>query len=73
MITYDEALQRVLNAVSPLPSIELALEEAAGLALAAPATARWDMPRWDNSAMDGFAIASNPEKNDAVFEIMGAP
>jgi molybdopterin molybdotransferase len=72
MITYDEALQRVLNAVSPLPPVELALEEAAGLALAAPATARWDMPRCDNSAMDGFAIASNPKKNDAVFEIIGA-
>ena len=72
MITYDEALQRVLKAVSPLPSTELALEEAAGLVLATPATARWDMPPCDNSAMDGFAIASNPEKTDAVFEIIGA-
>ena len=72
MITYDEALQRVLKAVSPLPSTELALEEAAGLVLATPATARWDMPPCDNSAMDGFAIDSNPEKTEAVYEISGA-
>ena len=72
MITYDDALQLVLKAVSPLPSIELALEDAAGLVLATPATARWNMPPCDNSAMDGFAISNTPEKTEAVFEIIDA-
>ena len=57
MISYAEALQKVLETVSPLAPVETALSDAAGLVLAAPAIARWDMPRHNNSAMDGFAIA----------------
>jgi len=71
MISYEEALQKVLDAVSPLAPLEKALADAAGLVLAAPAIARWDMPRCDNSAMDGFAISSVPEKTETDFAIIG--
>ncbi len=71
MISYEEALQKVLDAVSPLAPVEKALADAAGLVLAAPAIARWDMPRCDNSAMDGFAISGVPEKTETDFAIIG--
>jgi len=72
MINYEEALQKVLDAVSPLAPVETALADAAGLVLAAPAIARWDMPRCDNSAMDGFAISIVPEKTGTGFSIIGS-
>ena len=56
MISYDDALQLVIKSVSPLPVVEKPLPESSGLILASPATANWDMPRFNNSAMDGFAL-----------------
>lgn len=50
MISYDEALQQVIDAVSSLQPIEVSLYDAAGHVLASSATARWDMPSCDNSA-----------------------
>jgi molybdopterin molybdotransferase len=58
MLSYEAALEKILTNVEPLPAIELPLEQATGLVLAAPVVARWDMPRADNSAMDGFAMAA---------------
>ena len=72
MISYAEALQKVLETVSPLAPVEKALPEAAGLVLAAPAIARWDMPRKDNSAMDGFAISAGAGKAATDFSIIGS-
>jgi len=58
MLSYEAALNMVLANVSPLPAVDLSLDEAGGLLLAEAVTARWDMPRTDNSAMDGFAVSS---------------
>ena len=58
MLSYDEALTRILATIAALPAVEMSLDEAGGLVLAEAVTARWDMPRTDNSAMDGFALAS---------------
>jgi molybdopterin molybdotransferase len=54
--TVEEHLDRVLAAVSPTGSIPLSLAAAAGLTLAEPVRARVDVPVFDNSAMDGFAV-----------------
>ncbi len=70
MLNYDQAVQRVLDNISPLPAQLLPLQQAAGLILAAPARARWDMPRWDNSAMDGFAFAAT--EHQECLKIVGA-
>ena len=72
MISYAEALQKVLETVSPLAPVEKALSDAAGLVLAEPAIARWDMPRHNNSAMDGFAIAGAAGKAETDFSIIGS-
>lgn len=58
MLGYEEALEKILDCVTSLPPVEIALDEAGCLVLAEPVIARWDMPRTDNSAMDGFAVAA---------------
>jgi molybdopterin molybdotransferase len=56
LLSIDEALERILARVRPLPSETVALEEAAGRVLAEPAVASVDLPPFASSAMDGFAI-----------------
>lgn len=54
--TVEEHLTEVLAAVRPTDSIEVALAEASGRTMATPVLARVDIPVFDNSAMDGFAV-----------------
>lgn len=56
MQSLDEARRRVVEAVQPLAPVERALEDTAGLVLAADVEAPHDLPRFDNSAMDGYAL-----------------
>ena len=49
---------RVLDRVAPLPSEPVPLELAAGRVTAADARSSEDVPGFDNSAMDGFAVRS---------------
>lgn len=72
MISYEEALQHVFATVKPLIPRKYSLPDAAGLTLAETISARWDMPRCNNSAMDGFAIAAPPEDINKPLQIIGA-
>jgi molybdopterin molybdotransferase len=54
--TVEEQLERVLEAVQVLEAETRAIRDAAGRTLADPATAAHDIPLFDNSAMDGFAV-----------------
>lgn len=56
MLTVQEARERVLRDVVPLEVEEYPLRECLGLALAADVTAPHDLPPFDNSAMDGYAV-----------------
>lgn len=67
MLTVAQALARVLAAVRPLSPAPRAsgvigelvpIDEAWGRVLAHPVTATRDLPPWDNSSMDGFAVRS---------------
>ena len=58
LLSIDEALRRVLAAARPLPAEEVETAAAAGRVLAEPAAARVDLPPFDGSAMDGFALRS---------------
>jgi molybdopterin molybdotransferase len=51
-----EHLGRILAAVQPVPPRALALAECLGRVLAADAVAQIDVPGFDNSAMDGYAL-----------------
>jgi molybdopterin molybdotransferase len=55
-LALEEAQRRILDRVVRLPVERIALGEAAGRVLTEPATARVDLPPFDASAMDGFAL-----------------
>ncbi|APE30712.1 molybdopterin molybdenumtransferase MoeA [Halomonas aestuarii] len=57
LLDLFEARARMVEAARPVSGVErLALVDAAGRVLAAPALATLDMPGVDNSAMDGYAL-----------------
>jgi molybdopterin molybdotransferase len=56
MITVDEHLSSILGAVRRLDLLTVPLEDALGLTLAEGVPAAVDLPLFDNSAMDGFAV-----------------
>jgi len=54
--TLDAHLARVLDAVHPLAPVDVPLADAAGNVLAIDLRSRLDIPVFDNSAMDGYAV-----------------
>ncbi|MFF1540215.1 gephyrin-like molybdotransferase Glp [Microbacterium sp. NPDC058269] len=54
--TVEEQLARVLDAVRVVEHSTRPVADAAGRTLVAPAAAAHDIPLFDNSAMDGFAV-----------------
>ena len=57
MLSVEEAQDRLLRAVGhPLPVEDVRLSEALDRVLADPIRAALDLPPWDNSSMDGFAV-----------------
>jgi molybdopterin molybdotransferase len=56
MLSVREAQQRILAHFSPLETIYVPLERAAGRVLAAVIHADSDLPPFDNSSVDGFAV-----------------
>ena len=58
MVSFEEARTIILDSVQPVGTERIHLLEAAGRVLAEDIAAPWDMPLWDNSAMDGYAVRS---------------
>ena len=59
LMPIEDARAQVLAAIpAPLPAEEVDLSDALGRVLAADVVAATDLPPWDNSAMDGYAIRS---------------
>jgi molybdopterin molybdotransferase len=56
MIGVDEALERVLSFFQPLSVIDVPLLDALGLVLARDIIAECNVPPFQNSAMDGYAV-----------------
>jgi molybdopterin molybdotransferase len=56
LITSDEAMEFVVRAAAPLPSLEVDLDRARGLVLAEDIAADCDCPPFPRSMMDGFAV-----------------
>jgi len=71
MLDYAQALEILLETVQPLPPTEVPLADALGLVLAAPVSARWDLPPADNSAMDGYAFAHVGQKAGDTLHVSG--
>lgn len=71
MLTYEDALQRILSEVPPPRIAAVTLDQALGLVLAKPVIAACDLPRFDHSAVDGYALCV-PQSSEAV-EGMASP
>lgn len=56
MVGVDEARERILAAVAPLPPVTIPLLEALDLVLAEDVVAGCNIPPFRNSAMDGYAV-----------------
>jgi molybdopterin molybdotransferase len=56
MVSFEEARNIILDSVKPVGVEQTHLLEAAGRILADDVVAPWNMPLWDNSAMDGYAV-----------------
>ena len=55
-VTVDEHVARVLAAVEPLPPYDQPLLEALGLPVCENVPSPMDLPAFDNSGMDGYAV-----------------
>ena len=55
-LSVTEALAHMLAQVAPLGTVRAALGAAGGRILAEPVIAPLDLPPWDNSGMDGYAV-----------------
>jgi molybdopterin molybdotransferase len=58
LLSVEEALERILSSErgSALPAERISLTDALGRVLAQPVVARDDLPPFDNSSMDGYAV-----------------
>jgi molybdopterin molybdotransferase len=66
MVGVDEALARILSAVSPLPPAEVAILDAEGLVLSEDVVSDVDIPPFRNSAMDGYAVRARDTRGASV-------
>ncbi|MCX8118228.1 MAG: molybdopterin molybdotransferase MoeA [Desulfobacterota bacterium] len=58
MIRVEEAIERILSHVHPLGLEKVSILEALGRVIAEDAVAPRDLPPYDNSGMDGYAVRS---------------
>ncbi|MBT0770681.1 molybdopterin molybdotransferase MoeA [Kineosporia sp. J2-2] len=76
MRSVDEHLSACLSVLTPLPAVEVPLPEALGCVLARDVVSAIDMPRFDNSSMDGYAVhadevASATEGTPVTLPVLG--
>jgi len=75
MISFEKARQIVLDSVSALESVETPILDALGLVAAEKLTATEQIPPFDNSAMDGYAVRAEDtkgasEQNPVELEVL---
>ncbi len=67
LISVEQALDNILDFIQPLSHQEnVALKQSLGRVLAVPVTSSIDIPCFDNSAMDGYALSSQQNSADPI-------
>lgn len=69
LLCYEDALRVVIDACTPLPNEQCRLDHGLGRVLAEPISSPADLPPFDNSAMDGFALIGGSEAVTAGAEL----
>lgn len=62
MISVEEAITRMLAEIKVLETVRVPLSETVGMILSEDIVAQEDIPPFDNSAMDGFALRSGDSR-----------
>ncbi len=72
LISLEDAQQKMLQQLAPISdSLNVSLFEAAGRITAKPINSPLDVPSFDNSAMDGYALRLADIAPDRVFPVAG--
>ena len=71
MPTFEVARSMILSSVSPLGVERVELMAALGRVVAEDVAAPWDMPLYDNSAMDGFAVRADDCRVGGTLRVTG--
>lgn len=71
MPSFEAARAAILSHVQPLGAETLPVLDAVGRVLAEDVIAPWDVPRWDNSAMDGYAVRAADAEAPARLAVAG--
>lgn len=69
--SFEDARTLILSQVPPLAVERVDLLDAVGRAIADPFDASLDLPRFDNSAMDGYAVRAEDCHSGAVLPVIG--
>ena len=67
LMAYTDALDAVLHSAQPLEAVKLPLSASLGRVAASELTAKFDLPRFDNSMMDGYALRFEATKHASSF------
>lgn len=70
-LSYQAARQQILDRIHPLEAETVPLLEALGRALAEAVIAPIDLPRFDNSAMDGYALRAIDSGEGVQLRVTG--
>ncbi len=71
LISFDDAQRKVLDLCNPLGSTLVPTLDSVGYVLAEPLVARIASPRFDNSAVDGYAVRFTQVGESREFQIVG--
>ncbi len=72
LISLEDAQQKMLQQLTPISdSLNVSLFEAAGRITAKPINSPLDVPSFDNSAMDGYAVRLADSAADRVLPVAG--
>jgi molybdopterin molybdotransferase len=72
LLSVEEALQRILDGVTPTASESIAIEQAHGRVLAQPLQALVTQPPFNSSAMDGYAVrAADVTRLPSTLTVIG--
>jgi molybdopterin molybdotransferase len=67
MVTVEEALDKILSRIEPLGFEKVSILEALGRVIAEDIYADRDIPPFDNSGMDGYAVRSEDIRNASSY------
>ena len=69
--SLEDARKIIIENIVPLETESVGLLELVGRSSAEEIRAPWDLPRWDNSEMDGFAVAASDCQSANPLRVVG--